>query len=75
MNVHDLLSIPPADLAKLSDQELADRLAPLIPQARAAYIGPRTGTIMVGDRRVQKRAYQNKEKLIETLLKSQGINI
>lgn len=75
MTVHDLLSIPPSELALLSDTELADRLAPLIPQARAAYIGPRTGTIMVGDRRVQRRAYQNKEKLVETLLKAQGINI
>lgn len=75
MNVNDLLSIPPSDLALLSDAELAEKLAPLIPQARAPYIGPRTGTIMVGDRKVQRRAYQNKEKLIETLLKSQGVNL
>lgn len=74
MKVEDLLDNLPATYS-LSDDELAAMLTPLFPAARAPYIGPRTGTIMVGDRKVQKKAYQSKEKLIETLLKSQGINV
>lgn len=75
MKVEDLLDIPPATLAAMSDAELTVALTPLIPLARAAYIGPRTATIMVGDRKVQKRAFASKEKLVETLLKAQGINL
>lgn len=75
MKVEDLLTIPPETLAAMTDEQLATTLGPLIPPARAAYIGPRTGTIMVGDRKVQRRSYQNKEKLLATLLAQKGINL
>jgi len=75
MKVEDLLSIPPSELAQLSDEQLADKLSPLFPLARAAYVGPRTGTVMVGDRKVQKRSFQNKEKMLVALLARQGIKI
>lgn len=75
MTVEQLLDIPPSQLASLSDAELTTLITPLFPLARAPYIGPRTNTIMVGDRKVQKRFFQNKEKMIETLLKQKGFNV
>ena len=75
MTIEQLLDIPPAKLAALTDAELTELLTPLFPQARAAYIGPRTATIMVGDRKVQKRQYMNKQHMVETLLRSKGINV
>lgn len=44
MTPAQLLAIPPADLAKLSDAELAKRVEPLVPLARTAYSGPRTNS-------------------------------
>jgi len=75
MTVEQLLDTPPAQLASLTDAELTTLITPLFPLARAPYIGPRTNTIMVGDRKVQKRFFQNKEKMIETLLKQKGFNV
>lgn len=75
MTIEQLLDIPPAKLAALTDAELTELLIPLFPQARAAYIGPRTSTIMVGDRKVQKRQFMQKQHMVETLLKSKGINL
>lgn len=75
MTIEQLLDIPPDKLASLTDAELIDLLTPLFPQARAAYIGPRTNTIMVGDRKVQKRHFMQKQQMVETLLKAQGIKL
>lgn len=75
MTIEQLLDIPPAKLSALTDAELTDLLTPLFPAARAAYIGPRTSTIMVGDRKVQKRQFMQKQHMVETLLKSKGINL
>lgn len=72
MTVEQLLDTPPSQLAALTDTQLTELLTPLFPLARAPYIGPRTATIMVGDRKVQKRAFQSKEKMIEILLKQKG---
>lgn len=75
MTVEQLLDTPPSQLSSLTDAELTTLITPLFPLARAPYIGPRTNTIMVGDRKVQKRFFQNKEKMIETLLKQKGFNV
>ena len=75
MTIEQLLDIPPSKLAALTDAELTELLTPLFPQARAAYIGPRTNTIMVGDRKVQKRHFMQKQQMVETLLRSKGINL
>lgn len=75
MKVEDLLLIPPSELSTLSDSALADRLSPLIPLARAPYIGPRTGTIMVGNKKVSKRSFQSREKMMDALLKTHGITL
>ncbi len=75
MTIEQLLDIPPAQLASLTDAELTQLLTPLFPAARAAYIGPRTSTIMVGDRKVQKRQFMQKQHMVETLLRSKGINV
>lgn len=75
MTIEQLLDIPPAQLASLTDAELTQLLTPLFPAARAAYIGPRTSTIMVGDRKVQKRQFMQKQHMVETLLKAKGINV
>jgi len=37
MTAEELALIKPADIARMSDEELARELAPLIPQARLAY--------------------------------------
>ena len=70
MKVEDLLLIPPADLAKLTDSELAAKLEPLIPQSRAAYVGPRTATVQVGAVRVSKSAYAKKMAMMDAVLAS-----
>lgn len=44
MTPTQLLSIPSADLAKLSDADLAKLVEPLVPLARTAYSGPRTNS-------------------------------
>lgn len=75
MTIEQLLDIPPAKLSTLTDAELTELLTPLFPAARAAYIGPRTSTIMVGDRKVQKRQFMQKQHMVETLLKAKGINV
>lgn len=75
MTIEQLLDIPPSKLSTLTDAELTTLLTPLFPAARAAYIGPRTSTIMVGDRKVQKRQFMQKQHMVETLLKSKGINL
>jgi len=75
MTIEQLLDTPPATLAALTDEQLTQLLTPLFPAARAAYIGPRTSTIMVGDRKVQKRQFMQKQHMVETLLKSKGINL
>jgi len=68
MTVTDLLAIPPADLARLTDAELTAKLSPLFPLARSAYIGPKTATVMVGSTAVSKREYAKKRALIDSLL-------
>lgn len=75
MTIEQLLDIPPSKLSSLTDAELTELLTPLFPAARAAYIGPRTSTVMVGDRKVQKRQFMQKQHMVETLLKSKGINL
>lgn len=75
MTIEQLLDIPPSKLATLTDAELTELLTPLFPAARAAYIGPRTSTIMVGDRKVQRRQFMQKQHMVETLLRSKGINV
>lgn len=75
MTIEQLLDIPPAKLAAMTDEQLTQLLTPLFPAARAAYIGPRTNTIMVGDRKVQKRQYMQKQQMVETLLKAKGISL
>lgn len=75
MTIEQLLDIPPAQLASLTDAELTQLLTPLFPAARAAYIGPRTSTIMIGDRKVQRRQFMQKQHMVETLLKAKGINV
>jgi len=64
MTTTELLSIPPSELQSLSDAELTARLAPLFPQARAAYIGPKTSTVQVGSRPTSKKDFQ---KTLDTL--------
>ena len=70
MKVEDLLSIPPSDLAKLTDAELATKLELLIPASRAAYIGPKTATVLVGSVRVSKSAYAKKMAMMDSVLAS-----
>jgi len=70
MNVTDLLLIPPFQLATLTDAELATKLEPLIPSSRAAYIGPRTATVLVGAARVSKSAYAKKMAMMDAVLAS-----
>ena len=74
MTVEQLLDTPPAALAALSDAELTALVTPLF-LSPGRRISARTNTIMVGDRKVQKRFFQNKEKMIETLLKQKGFNV
>lgn len=75
MTIEQLLDTAPSTLAALSGEDLTALITPLFPAARAAYIGPRTNTIMVGDRKVQRRQFMQKQHMVETLLKSKGINL
>ena len=75
MTVTELLAIPPAQLAALSDAELAEKLSDLIPPSRAAYVGPKTQTIRVGAKVVSKYDYERKQKQIAALLAAKGIKI
>ena len=70
MKVEDLLLISPADLAKLTDAQLESKLELLIPSSRAAYIGPKTATVLVGSVRVSKSAYAKKMAMMDSVLAS-----
>ncbi len=73
MKITDLLEIKPAELALLSDAELAAKLEPLIPAARAEYVGRRTETVAVGEKVVSRREYSKKTaQLLNILQAAQG---
>ena len=68
MTVAELLAIAPSELAALSDEDLTIKLSALIPPSRAAYVGPKTNTVRVGNKLVSKREYAKKEQLLQSIL-------
>lgn len=72
MTTQELLSISPDELEKLTDAELSLRLSPLFPQVRAAYIGARTSTVQVGNKKQSKASFEkNLTNLASVLAKLQ----
>lgn len=70
MTITELLSIPPAELAKLSDEELTVKLAPLIPLARAPYANKKSAKVSIRPGQVVTvKHIEQKAQMIETLLK------
>ena len=72
MTVDQLLQIPSAELAQLTDDQLAEKLTPLFPQSRAAYVGPRTQTVMVGDKKVSKNDFAKRMRILDAALAQLG---
>ncbi len=72
MTIKDILAISPEDLARLTDAELEEKLAPLIPLARAEYIGKRTETVIAGPAKVSKREWNKKIAALDKILAAQS---
>ncbi len=73
MTIIQLLEIPPAELAALTDEQLAAKLEPLIPAARSEYVGRRTEVVEIGDKVVSRREYTKKtDQLFKALLAAQA---
>ena len=68
MTITDLLDLKPESLQAMSDSDLATYLEPLIPAARAEYIGRRTEVVHVGERVVNRREYNKRRDQLAAIL-------
>lgn len=59
MTTQELLSIPPSELAQLSDSELAEKLSPLFPSVRSEYVGPKTASIVIDGKVRSKKTFES----------------
>ncbi len=70
MTPEELMAIDPAELAKLSDAELGERLEPLIPTVRAAYIAKGEETITTNSgQKIGRRTVDRSVDMLANLLK------
>lgn len=71
MTPEQLMAIHPAELNKLSDAELGEKLAPLFPMARALYAGPREQVITLPTGlRTTKKSMDRTAQLLQQLVAS-----
>lgn len=68
MTTEELSQISPAELKSLTDEELTARLAPLIPLARSAYIGPKTATVSVGEKKLSKAEFYKRQRILDSMM-------
>lgn len=65
----DLMAMDPAELEKLSDEQLAERLKPLIPTVRAAYIGKNEDVIVTpAGQRIGRKTVDRSVAMLTNLL-------
>ncbi len=69
MTPAELMAIHPTELAKISDKELGERLAPLFPAVRAPYAGSREKIVTLPSGvRTSKRGLDKSAEMLASIL-------